>query len=63
MDFTNISLNQPIRPEIECDGWYAYCVWCKTEIEPHDNICPECNQLQDWSWFGEIKVERSKNNE
>lgn len=52
MDLTNIPLTQPISPEVELDGGYCYCVRCITEITPKNNICPRCNQLQDWSWFG-----------
>ena len=53
MDLSNIPLNQPIEPEIELDGGYAYCVRCKKEWDPHNNICPYCHQAQDWSWFHE----------
>ena len=52
MDLTNISKLTPIEPEIELDGGYAYCCRCFCEIEPTDNICPNCSQSQDWSWFG-----------
>ena len=51
MDFTNISKETPIHPYIECDGWFAVCHRCWTEIEPTDDMCPKCNQVQDWSWF------------
>lgn len=52
MDFTNIPLDKPIHPYIECDGgYYAVCNRCWTEIEPTDNICPKCSQTQDWSWL------------
>lgn len=56
MDLTGISKTTPISPEVECDGWYAYCVRCTTEIEPTDNVCPHCNQAQDWSWFNKTKT-------
>lgn len=57
MDLTNISKSTPIMPYIECDGWYAQCHRCWTEIYPTDNICPNCNQSQDWSWFTKNKEE------
>ena len=55
MDLSNISKSTPIKPEIELDGGYAYCVRCTNEIDPHNNICPYCCQLQDWSWLGKTK--------
>lgn len=51
MDLSNISLDTPIMPEIEADGWYTYCLRCNNEIDPHNGICPYCHQVQDWSWF------------
>lgn len=52
MDLKNISLNTPIKPIIELDGgYYAECRRCFKEIDPHNNICPYCHQLQDWSWM------------
>lgn len=51
MDFTDIPKSTPIEPEIIEDGWYAICKRCGNEIDPHNNICPYCHQLQDWSWF------------
>lgn len=51
MNFTNIDKSTPIEPYIECDGYYAVCQRCWTEIEPTDKVCPACNQHQDWSWF------------
>lgn len=49
----NYKINSsPIRPEIECDGWYTYCPVCETEIEPDSN-CHICGQKLDWSWFHE----------
>ena len=57
MDFTNISKETPIHPYIECDGWFAVCHRCWAEIEPTDEICPKCNQIQDWSWFWKNKKE------
>lgn len=52
MDLKNISLNIPIKPIIELDGgYYAECRRCFKEIDPHNNICPYCHQLQDWSWM------------
>lgn len=56
VDLKNISKSTPIEPDIELDGGYAYCLRCLHEVEPTDNICPECGQCQDWSWF-------TKNNE
>ena len=53
MDLENISKSTPIEPYIECDGgYYAVCQRCWHEIDPHNNICPYCHQMQDWSWFG-----------
>ena len=53
MDLSNISKSTPIEPYIECDGgYYAQCKRCWNEIDPHNNICPYCHQIQDWSWFG-----------
>lgn len=52
MNLKNVSKSTPIKPEIECDGWYTYCSRCFTEIEPCTAICPKCKQIQDWSWFG-----------
>ena len=53
MNLENISKSTPIEPYIECDGgYYAMCHRCWHEITPTDNICPKCNQAQDWSWFG-----------
>lgn len=46
-DLKNIPLSQPIEPEIELDGGYAYCVRCEKELDPHNNICPYCHQFQD----------------
>lgn len=51
MDFTNIPKSQPIEPYINEDGYYPQCNRCWTEIEPYENICPNCQQAQDWSWF------------
>lgn len=51
LDFSNISKTEPIAPYIECDGWYCCCYRCNCEVEPTDDICPNCGQKQDWSWF------------
>lgn len=51
MDLTNVDKSQPIEPYIECDGWYARCHRCWTEINPDNEVCPNCQQAQDWSWF------------
>lgn len=51
MDIGNISLSTPLEPEINGDGWYAQCSRCWTEINPTDLVCPNCRQLQDWSWL------------
>lgn len=56
MDLSNIPLSQPIEPEIEVDGGYAYCKRCYNEIEPHNNICFNCSQTQDWSWLKKYKI-------
>ena len=55
MDFTNIQLSQPIEPIIELDGGFAMCARCANEIEPTDNVCTMCHQVQDWSWFNKEK--------
>ena len=60
MNLANISKSTPIEPEINPDGWYAQCVRCWHEITPTDNICPKCNQAQDWSWFGKNKKIREE---
>lgn len=57
MNFTNISKGTPVEPYIECDGYYACCHRCWTEISPKDSICPKCQQAQDWSWFKSKKEE------
>ena len=57
MDFTNIPLTKPIQPYIECDGYYACCHRCWTEITPKDSVCPKCLQVQDWSWLRDKKEE------
>lgn len=51
MDFINIEKSQPIMPDVELDGGYAYCVKCYTELEPRQKVCPNCQQAQDWSWL------------
>lgn len=56
IDFTNIPKSEPIKPYIECDGgYYAVCYRCWCELEPTDEMCPNCKQKQDWSWFGKNK--------
>ena len=50
--------DKPIQPEIEVDGWYAYCPICKhSDLEPTHIIteCPTCGQLIDWSWMGKFE--------
>lgn len=47
-----LSKDQPLVPYIELDGGFARCSNCWNEVEPINNICPHCNQIQDWSWFG-----------
>lgn len=53
-----LNKNTPIEPQIEADGWYAYCPICyHSDLEP-DNIitkCPNCNQLIDWSWMKKFR--------
>ena len=44
--------NKPLIPYIELDGGYARCSNCFKEVKIDENICPYCNQVQDWSWFG-----------
>lgn len=46
-----LSKDQPLIPYLEIDGGYARCTNCWNEVTPKDNICPKCNQIQDWSWF------------
>ena len=55
IDFNNIPKSEPIEPYIEADGWFACCYRCHREVEPKDNKCPNCEQTQDWSWFGKNK--------
>lgn len=51
-DLTNIDKSTPIEPYIDCDGGYfARCHRCWHEIDPHNNICPYCHQMQDWTWL------------
>ncbi len=52
MKSLNVSKNVPIQPEINADGWYCQCKRCWNEVEPSEDICPSCGQVQDWSWFG-----------
>lgn len=54
-NINEVSLKTPIEPEIECDGWYAICVRCKNEIDPHNAKCPYCHQMIDWSWLGKYR--------
>lgn len=56
----NIKLNEPIEPEIELDGGYAYCVRCFCELDKWQSPCPRCKQIQDWSWL-EVLREENKN--
>ena len=51
MDLSKIDKSTPLKPGIEADGWYAYCMRCGNELDPHNAICPYCKQTQDWSWF------------
>lgn len=57
MKINNISKDEPVEPEIELDGGYAYCVSCFTELEPRHDRCPKCGQKQDWSWFHQNFIE------
>ena len=51
MDLLNTPKSMPIEPYINPDGWYAECYRCWHEIDPHNSICPYCQQAQDWSWY------------
>lgn len=50
-NINEVSLKTPIEPYINEDGWYAQCHRCWTELEPEEDVCPECGQHQDWSWL------------
>lgn len=54
MDISNVSISTPLEPVINEDGWYAQCNRCWTEINPTDETCPNCKQLQDWTWLNII---------
>ena len=57
MDFTNILKTTPVEPYINEDGYYPQCCRCWNELKPNQEICPRCEQIQDWSWFGGSKNE------
>ena len=59
-DLKSIPLSQPIEPEIELDGGYAYCVRYEKELDPHNNICPYCHQMQDWSWLNKKIISKEE---
>ena len=61
MSFEKTNLLQPIEPEIDVDGKYAYCTKCFCELNKEQTPCPECGQSQDWSWLKDS--ERSIENE
>ena len=56
-NLTNILKSTPLEPHMHTDGWYTTCVRCHEEITPEHDICPHCNQVQDWSWFRGSKNE------
>jgi hypothetical protein len=46
------TINEPIQPEIELDGGYAYCPICyHRDLKPGEHNCVNCGQLIDWSWM------------
>lgn len=55
MDFKNLLKSIPIVPIINCDGYYAQCHRCYTELKDEEKVCPNCNQAQDWSWLSKYK--------
>ena len=62
MDLTNISTTTPIMPYINEDGYYPQCMRCWTELEAEQELCPKCNQAQDWSWLSKYKRIKENNN-
>lgn len=55
-----LSKKQPLVPYINEDGWYCQCIICWNEVKPKDDICPNCCQAQDWSWFGKGVISNRK---
>ena len=51
MDLASISKSTPIEPYINEDGYYPQCRRCWTELTPEEEVCNNCNQVQDWSWL------------
>lgn len=54
--FKNTPITEPIEPEIELDGGYAYCRRCYTELDRWQHKCRRCGQLQDWNWLIQWEV-------
>lgn len=52
----NIDKSIPVEPQIEVDGWYAYCPICLCiDLIPEKDVsCPMCNQILDWNWYTKI---------
>lgn len=52
----DVNKETPIKPEISCDGWYAYCPRCgHFDLLPEHKKCPRCEQTLDWDWFYSTK--------
>ena len=43
--------DQPIIPYKSINGRIHRCLRCWMEVNKKDNECPNCGQVQDWSWF------------
>lgn len=50
-DIVKTPLDEPLSPSINEDGWYTQCIRCWNEVTPKNTVCPNCNQLLDWSWL------------
>lgn len=47
--------NKPIIPCASINGRIYRCLRCWKEVNKKDKKCPNCGQVQDWSWFGNSK--------
>lgn len=43
--------DQPIIPYKLINGRTHRCLRCWNEVNKSQNICHNCGQVQDWSWF------------
>ena len=58
----DVNKDTPVKPEISCDGWYAYCPLCgyyDLIPEKHER-CPRCEQTIDWDWFYDIGIKNMR---